>query len=86
MRVFNTVEEAEAALGRGLMSALSVDSLAGARATVIALLGEEYVSHYSVGETVSRVFVAVRRPNGGYTFYLVEGGARFWEAAVRIGD
>ena len=66
------------------MSALSVDSLVEARATVIALLGEEYVSQYSVGETVIRVFVAVSRVGCGYTFYLVESGARFWENAVRL--
>jgi hypothetical protein len=27
--------------------------------------------------------VAVRRARGGYTFYLVEDGPRFWDAAVR---
>lgn len=82
MRIFNTVEEAEAALGRSLLMALSFGSLADARATVVSLLGEEYIGDYLLGETVSRVFVAVRRPVG-YTFYLVEDGSHFWDAAVR---
>lgn len=84
MRIFDTVEDAEAALGRSLLMALSVGSLAGARAIVVSLLGEEYIGDYLLGETVSRVFVAVRRPRGGYTFYLVEDGPRFWENAVKI--
>lgn len=84
MRIFNTVEDAEAALGRSLLMALSVGSLADARGVVVALLGEEYKGKYLVGETVSRVFVAVRRTRGGYTFYLVEDGPRFWESAVKI--
>ena len=84
MRIFDTVEDAESALGRSLLMALSVGSLADARGVVIALLGEEYKGKYLVGETVSRVFVAVRRPRGGYTFYLVEDGPRFWESAVKI--
>lgn len=84
MRIFDTVEEAEAALGRSLLMALSVDSLADARDTVVALLGEEYVRQYSVGETVIRVFVAVSHAGCGYTFYLVEDGPRFWESAVKL--
>lgn len=84
MRIFDTVEDAEAALKRSLLMALSVGSLADARGVVVALLGEEYKGKYLVGETVSRVFVAVRRPRGGYTFYPVEDGPRFWESAVKI--
>lgn len=82
MRAFNTILEAEAALGRNLFGALSVDSLVDARDTVRALIGPEYEGEYSVADTVVAVFVAVRRPVG-YTFYLVEDGARFWDAAVR---
>lgn len=82
MRVFNTILEAEAALGRTLFGALSVDSLVDARDTVRALIGPEYEGEYSVADTVVAVFVAVRRPVG-YTFYLVEDGPRFWDAAVR---
>ena len=85
MLIFDTVEGAEAALGCSLLMALSVGSLAAARATVVSLLGEEYAGEYLLGETVSRVFVAVRRPRGGYIFCLVEGGPRFWESAVKIG-
>ena len=84
MRFFDTVEEAEATLGRSLPMGLSVGSLADARATVVSLLGEEYAGEYLVGETVNRVFVAVRRPRGGYTFYLAEDGPHFWEKAVKI--
>ena len=84
MRIFDTVEDAEAALKRSLLMALSVGSLADARGVVVALLGEEYKGKYLVGETVSHVFVAVRRPRGGYVFYLVEDGPRFWESAVKI--
>lgn len=84
MRIFDTVEDSEAALGRSLLMALSVGPLAAARATVVSLLGEEYIGDYLLGETVSRVFVAVRRPRGGYVFYLVEDGPRFWESAVKI--
>lgn len=83
MRVFNTILEAEVALGRTLFGALSVDSLADALGVVRALLGEEYAGVYLAGETASRVFVAVRRP-AGYVFYLVEDGPRFWESAARI--
>ena len=82
VRVFDTVEEAEAAVGRSFAGVLSVDSLADALGVVRALLGEEYAGVYLAGETASRVFVAVHRPVG-YTFYLVEGGPRFWERAVR---
>ena len=85
MRIFDTFEEAEAALGRGLTFAQSVNSLADARGTVIALLGDEYKDKCLIGETVSNVFVAVRRPGGGYTFYLVEDGADFWGHVVKIG-
>lgn len=84
MRIFDTVEDAEASLGRSLLMALSVESLAAARGVVVALLGEEYKGKYLVGETVSRVFVAVRRTRCGYVFYLVEDGPRFWESAVKI--
>lgn len=84
MRIFDTVEDAEAALGRSLLMALSVGSLAAARGVVVTLLGEEYKGKYLVGETVSRVFVAVRRTRVGYVFYLVEDGPRFWESAVKI--
>ena len=84
MRIFDTVEDAEAALKRSLPMALSVGSLSAARAIVVSLLGEEYIGDYLLGETVSRVFVAVRRTRGGYTFYLVEDGPRFWESAVKI--
>ena len=84
MRIFDTIEDAESALGRSLPMALSVGSLAAARATVVSLLGEEYIGDYLLGETVSRVFVAVRRPRGGYVFYLVEDGPSFWESAVKI--
>ena len=84
MLIFDTVEDAEAALGHSLLMALSVGSLAAARATVVSLLGEEYAGEYLVGETVSRVFVAVRPPRGGYIFYLVEDGPHFWEKAVKI--
>lgn len=84
MRIFDTVEDAEAALGRSLLLALSVGSLAAARGVVVSLLGEEYKGEYLVGETVSHVFVAVRRPCGGYIFYLVEDGPHFWEKAVKI--
>lgn len=83
VRVFDTVEEAEAAVGRSFAGVLSVDSLADALGVVRALLGEEYPGVYLAGETASRVFVAVRRPVG-YTFYLVEDGPRFWDKAVRI--
>lgn len=83
MQVFNTVPEAEAALGRTLFGALSVDSLADALGVVRALLGEEYAGVYLAGETASRMFVAVRRPVG-YSFYLVEAGPRFWDKAVRV--
>lgn len=82
VRVFNTVEEAEATIGRSFTGVLSVDSLADALGVVRALLGKEYAGVYLAGETASRVFVAVRRPVG-YTFYLVEDGARFWDKAVR---
>lgn len=82
VRVFDTVEEAEAAVGRSFAGVLSVDSLADALGVVRALLGEEYAGVYLAGETASRVFVAVRRPVG-YVFYLVEDGPRFWDAAVR---
>lgn len=82
VQVFNTVNEAEATLGRSFTGVLSVDSLADALGVVRALLGEEYAGVYLAGETASRVFVAVRRPVG-YTFYLVEDGSRFWDAAVR---
>ena len=82
MRVFDTVEEAEAALGRTLFGALSVDYLVDARDTVRALIGPEYEGEYSVADTVVAVFVAVRRPVG-YMFYLVEDGPRFWDKAVR---
>lgn len=82
MRIFNTEAEAEAALGRSLDAALPVYSLADARDTVRALIGPEYEGEYSVADTVVAVFVAVRLPVG-YTFYLVEDGSRFWDAAVR---
>ena len=82
VRVFDTVEEAEDAVGRSFAGVLSVDSLADALGVVRALLGEEYAGAYLAGETASRVFVAVRRPVG-YTFCLVEDGPRFWERAVR---
>lgn len=82
MRVFNTVLEAEVALGRTLFGALSVGSLTDARDTFRALIGPEYEGEYSVADTVVAVFVAVRRPVG-YAFYLVEDGSRFWERAVR---
>lgn len=84
MRVFDAVEEAEAAVGRSFAGVLSVDSLADALGVVRALLGEEYAGVYLAGETASRAFVAVRRTRGGYTFYLVEDGPRFWESAVKI--
>ena len=84
MRIFDTVEDAESALGRSLLMALSVGSLADARAIVVSLLGEEYIGDYLPVETVSRVFVAVRRPRCGYVFYLVEDGPHFWESAVKI--
>ena len=61
MRVFNTVPEAEAALGRTLFGAMSVDSLTDARDTVRAMIGPEYEGEYSVADTVVAVFVAVRR-------------------------
>ena len=83
VRVFDAVEEAEAAVGRSFAGVLSVDSLADALGVVRTLLGEEYAGVYLAGETASRVFVAVRRPVG-YVFYLVEDGPRFWDAAVRI--
>lgn len=82
MRIFNTEAEAEAALGRSLDAALPVYSLADARGTVRALLGHEYEREYSVADTVSAVFVAVHGAQG-YTYYLVERGARFWDKAVR---
>ena len=82
VRVFDAVEEAEAAVGRSFAGVLSVDSLADALGVVRALLGEEYAGVYLAGETASRVFVAVRRPVG-YVFYLVEDDPRFWDAAVR---
>lgn len=82
MRVFNTVPKAEAALGRTLFGAMSVDSLTDARDTVRAMIGPEYEGEYSVADTVVAVFVAVHRPVG-YSFYLVEAGPRFWDAAVR---
>ena len=83
MRIFNTEAEAEAALGRSLDTALPVYSLADARDTVRALLGPEYEREYSVADTVSAVFIAVHSAQG-YTYYLVERGARFWENAVKI--
>ena len=82
MRIFNTEAEAEAALGRSLDAALPVYSLVDARDTVRALLGPEYEREYSVADTVSAVFVAVHGAHG-YTYYLVERGARFWDKAVR---
>lgn len=82
MRIFNTEAEAEAALGRSLGAALPVYSLADARGTVRALLGHEYEREYSVADTVSAVFIAVHGAQG-YTYYLVERGARFWDKAVR---
>ena len=48
MRIFDTVEDAEAALKRSLLMALSVGSLADARGVVVALLGEEYKGKYLV--------------------------------------
>ena len=82
MRIFNTEAEAEAALGRGLDAALPVYSLADARGAVRALLGSKYEREYSVADTVSAVFVAVHSAQG-YTYYLVERGARFWDKAAR---
>ena len=82
MRIFNTEAEAEATLGRGLDAALPVYSLVDARDTVRALLGAEYGREYSVADTVSAVFIAVHAVQG-YTYYLVERGARFWDKAVR---
>lgn len=82
MRIFNTEAEAEAALGRSLDAALPVYSLSDARGTVRALLGHEYEREYSVADTVSAVFIAVHGAQG-YTYYLVERGARFWDKAVR---
>ena len=82
MRIFNTEAEAEAALGRSLDAALPVYSLVDALGTVRALLGHEYEREYSVADTVSAVFVAVHGAQG-YTYYLVERGARFWDKAVR---
>lgn len=82
MRIFNTEAEAEAALGRSLDAALPVYSLADARGTVRALLGHEYEREYSAADTVSAVFIAVHGAQG-YTYYLVERGARFWDKAVR---
>lgn len=82
MRIFNTEAEAEAALGRSLDAALPVYSLVDARDTVRALLGPEYEREYSVAGTVSAVFVAVHSAHG-YTCYLLERGARFWDKAVR---
>ena len=82
MRIFNTEAEAEAALGRSRDAALPVYSLADARGTVRALLGHEYEREYSVADTVPAVFIAVHGAQG-YTYYLVERGARFWDKAVR---
>ena len=82
MRIFNTEAEAEAALGRSLGAALPVYSLADARDTVRALLGAECEREYSVAGTVSAVFIAVHSAHG-YTYYLVERGARFWDKAAR---
>lgn len=82
MRIFNTEAEAEAALGRSLDAALPVYSLADARDTVRALLGHEYEREYSVADTVSTVFIAAHGAQG-YTYYLVERGARFWDKAAR---
>ena len=82
MRIFNTEAEAEAALGRSLDAALPVYSLADARDMVRALLGPKYEREYSVADTVSAVFIAVHSAHG-YTYYLVERGARFWDKAVR---
>lgn len=86
MRIFDTVEDAEAALKRSLLMALSVGSLADARATVVSLLGEEYIGDYLLGETVSRVFVAVRRPHRlrPLTFapVLAKIGHAWWAAFI----
>ena len=83
MRIFNTEAEAEAALGRSLDAALPVYSLADARDTVRALLSPKYEREYSVADTVSAVFIIAVHSTHGYTYCLVERGARFWDKAVR---